>query len=315
MADARTIILHHYEASPFSEKIRLALRLKNLAWSSVIIPNIMPKPKLLPLTGGYRRTPVLQIGADIYCDTSIILRTLEKRHSVPSLNLPGHEGLSAIVGAWTNGKWFQTSVAIIFGTIGDNLPDAFVEDRQKMSGQRFDMEKMAMAAPMLRDQWRAQLMWLEERLSGGRGAGAGLYVIGTKPGLVDVHAHMNIWFVQQHLPDFVSECFESAPLTEDWYKRLSEVEGQDPEEIEADEAISVARAAGPRLIAATTYNESQGLRPGQQIAVSADDYGQDTIEGSLVHADAQRVILQRSDPQVETVHVHFPRAGYVIRKL
>ena len=62
MAD---ILLHHYDNSPFSEKIRLALGLKRLAWRSVIQPNMMPKPHLVPLTGGYRRIPVLQIGADV----------------------------------------------------------------------------------------------------------------------------------------------------------------------------------------------------------------------------------------------------------
>ena len=29
----------------------------------------MPKPNLTALTGGYRKTPVLQIGADIYCNS------------------------------------------------------------------------------------------------------------------------------------------------------------------------------------------------------------------------------------------------------
>ena len=79
MADARSIILHEYPTSPYAEKIRLALRLKNLAYSRVEIPVIMPRPDLMPLTGGYRRTPVLQIGADIFCDTAIILRELEAR--------------------------------------------------------------------------------------------------------------------------------------------------------------------------------------------------------------------------------------------
>lgn len=315
MADARTIILHNYEASPFSEKIRLALRLKNLAWSSVDIPPIMPKPDLMPLTGGYRRTPVMQIGADIYCDTAIILRTLETRYRVPSLDLPGHEGLSSMVASWTDGKWFQTSVGVIFGAHGEALPKEFIEDRQKMSGDRFNLEAMMAVAPMLRDQWRAQLMWVEERLSGGRGAGSGLYIIGTKPGLADVHAHMNIWFVKQHLPDFVDACFETAPLTAEWYRRLEEVEGQAPAEITASDALEIAKKAGPRLIAATTDYEQQEFRPGDQIAITADDYARDPIEGSLVHADAQSVILQRSDPDVETVHVHFPRAGYLVRKL
>ena len=66
------IILHHYPMSPFAEKVRLILGFKGLHWSSVHIPNIMPKPDLTALTGGYRKTPVLQIGADIYCDTALI---------------------------------------------------------------------------------------------------------------------------------------------------------------------------------------------------------------------------------------------------
>ena len=76
MADADSLILHHFNASPFSEKIRLVMGLKGLNWVSVVIPSIMPKPDLTPLTGGYRRTPVLQIGADIYCDTQLILREI-----------------------------------------------------------------------------------------------------------------------------------------------------------------------------------------------------------------------------------------------
>ena len=49
------IILHHYETSPYAEKVRLGLGLKGLAWASVEIPVIMPKPDLTALTGGYRK--------------------------------------------------------------------------------------------------------------------------------------------------------------------------------------------------------------------------------------------------------------------
>ena len=61
-------ILHHYQLSPYSEKIRLALGLKALSWRSVEIPVWTPRPKLTPMTGGYRRTPILQLGAEFYCD-------------------------------------------------------------------------------------------------------------------------------------------------------------------------------------------------------------------------------------------------------
>ncbi|MGH1422817.1 MAG: glutathione S-transferase [Hyphomonas sp.] len=314
MADNRSIILHEYPESPYAEKIRLALRLKNLAYARVQIPSIMPKPDLIPLTGGYRRTPVLQIGADIYCDTAIILRELEARYELPTLKLPGHEGLSQIVAGWTDGRWFQTSVAVIFGAIGDQIPQAFKDDRAKMSGRPFDTEAMKQAAPLMRDQWRARLMLLEERLQGGRGAGSGNYLIGAKPGLVDVHAYMNVWFVMQRLPDFVEACFETATLTKAWYARLKDTEGQAPETIEGKTALEIANNAVPRLVAATTKNEQQNFAPGDTVSVAPDDYARDWVTGELVHADSQRVILQRVSEETGPLHVHFPRAGFLVRR-
>ena len=86
--DMPDLILHHYPSSPFSEKIRLALGYKKLAWKSVIIPAIMPKPDVIALTGGYRKTPILQVGADVYCDTALICDVLEhvaaRAHAVPA---------------------------------------------------------------------------------------------------------------------------------------------------------------------------------------------------------------------------------------
>ena len=47
------LILHHYDLSPYAEKIRLIMGYKGLAWKSVQIPMVMPKPDLTCLTGGY----------------------------------------------------------------------------------------------------------------------------------------------------------------------------------------------------------------------------------------------------------------------
>ena len=88
------IILHHYPQSPVAEKVRVGLGIKGLAWASVEIPRIPPKPLLMPLTGGYRRTPVMQIGADIYCDSQCILREIERRHPQPSFYPGGADGMA-----------------------------------------------------------------------------------------------------------------------------------------------------------------------------------------------------------------------------
>ncbi|MEM1036904.1 MAG: glutathione S-transferase [Pseudomonadota bacterium] len=314
MANAQTIILHQFDRSPFSEKIRLALRMKNLAWAAVEIPSIMPKPDLTPLTGGYRRTPVMQIGADVYCDTQLMLVELERRNKIPLLNLPGHEGLNKIVGAWVDTKWFQTSVGVIFAEVGHMMPKEFIDDRTKMSGRPFDIDAMKAAAPFLRDQWRTQLMWIEERLDGGRHAGTGDWIVGTKPGLIDVQAFMNPWFVERNVPDFLVQCFEDAPLTKSWYQRLKDYKGQAPEEISGEDALSIAYNSAPRLKPASASQELRDFEPGARVAVAPDDYAQDWVEGELVVANAERVIIARNDPKVDNVHIHFPRVGYILRE-
>ena len=315
MADSRSIVLHQFAESPFADKIRLSLRLKNLAWAKVDIPRIMPKPDLMPLTGGYRSTPVMQIGADIYCDTAMILMELERRFPMPALSLPGHEGLAKMVAQWTDRVWFPISCLVIFGAAGADLPEDFRKDREAFTGMSLDREGLERTAPMMRDQWRAHLMQLEERLEGGRGAGAGSWLISTKPGLCDVHAFMNLWFMQGRVPDFLDGCLESAPRTRDWFMRMKEAEGQAPEDISAQDALNIATAAGPRLKAATVDGrEPQGLVLGEQVSVSPADMGKVWVDGTLVHADDQKIILQRVDPQCETLHIHFPRAGFMVKR-
>src|SRR5713226_4612446 len=152
------IILHHYATSPYSEKVRLALGLKELAWRSVTIPIIMPKPDLVALTGGYRKTPVMQIGADIYCDTACILRELERRYAGKNL-YPAPE--AEVLASWADTKMFGPAVGITFAHMGDMLPQEFKEDRAKFAGRDFNPERMRAALPYLQDQLRATLATLD----------------------------------------------------------------------------------------------------------------------------------------------------------
>ena len=132
------LILHHYDTSPFSEKVRLLLGLKGLAWDSVQAPVIMPKPELTPLTGGYRRIPVLQIGADIYCDTQVILAEIETR--APSPRAIG--GAAWAVNAWADRQFFGLTVPIIFGALGEATAPEFIVDREKLTGRPFNVAAM-----------------------------------------------------------------------------------------------------------------------------------------------------------------------------
>src|ERR1700758_4421633 len=127
MLTPEPIILHHFDQSPFSEKIRVIFGFKQRAGSSVRISRIMPRPNLMPLTGGYRRTPTMQIGADIYCDTQIIIRELEARHPTPTLFPLGNAGVAWALGMWRD-RAFLATVSLVFGTLGDRVPKEFIED-------------------------------------------------------------------------------------------------------------------------------------------------------------------------------------------
>ena len=123
------LILHHYDMSPYAEKVRLMFGLKGLEWRSVQIPIVMPKPDLTELTGGYRRTPTLQIGADIYCDTHCIARVLDRLHPTPPLSPAGLEAVEHGLSRWSEST-FMMVVLAYFG-IGGVFPEEFIEDRRK----------------------------------------------------------------------------------------------------------------------------------------------------------------------------------------
>jgi len=302
--NADEIIFHHYPASPFSEKVRFAFGIKKLAWRSVEIPNMMPKPDLVPLTGGYRKTPVMQIGADIFCDTQIILRELERRHPQPSL-FPDGRGLGYGLAFWSDRIFFMPTVAIIFGEIGDMVPEAFKKDRAAMSGSTFSTEAMKAAAPFARDQYRAHVGFIAEQLSDGR-----TFLGGDAPGVADVHAMMNVWFLGNALPHVAKALHEAFPTVEAWMTRIRAIGHGTEKPLTAKEALKIAREAQPEARPSADEHEPNNLRPGMKVTVSADDYGRDPVAGEIVFSNAHEIAIRRTHPDLGDVVVHFPRAGF-----
>jgi glutathione S-transferase len=301
------IIFHNYPNSPFSEKVRVAFGIKQLSWRSVIQPVIMPKPDLIPLTGGYRKIPVMQIGADIFCDSQIILRELERRCPTPSLS-PQNKGAPYGLGFWADRQVFQAAVAIIFGEIGDMVPEDFKKDRAAMSGGGFSSEALKRAVPFMRDQYRAHTRFLEDQLSDGRP-----FWGGEQAGLADIHAFMNPWFIANALPHKAKETIAEFPHVEAWYARVRAIGHGTKSDMTPAEALAVAKAATPTTAAVPDPHDPNGRVPGDKVTVSADDYGRDAIAGDIVFSNAHEIAIARRDPIVGDVVVHFPRAGFVVQ--
>ena len=296
------IIFHQYDVSPFSEKVRVVFGIKGIEWHAVDQPVIMPKPELTALTGGYRKIPVMQIGADIYCDTQIIIRELDRRF--PDTALPDGDGLGQALGFWTDREVFQAAVAVIFGGIGDHVDDAFKKDREALTGRPFDTDQMKQAVPLMTEQLRAHMAMLDTRLADGRA-----FLGGNAPGLADAAAYYNIWFVRTVNPagGAVFDTFRHLPRWEESVKAL----GHGPRhEMSREEALDIARDARADTQERLDPDEPNGLKPGMAVQVMADDYGRDPVAGTLVASSADEIAIRREDARVGEVVVHFPRAGF-----
>jgi glutathione S-transferase len=303
------IILHHYPSSPFAEKVRIALGLKQLAWHSVNIPIIMPKPDLMALTGGYRKTPVMQIGADVYCDTQCILRELERRFPEPSFYRGTDAGTANALAFWADRNLFSPAVTMVMAgrAAGAFMTPEFLADRSTFMGREIEPERIRMAGPFMLDQLRAQLGWLASMLADGRP-----YLQGQQPTLFDLAAYHPCWFIA------VNAGADAAPLSEfavlrGWMERVGQIGHGKPTELDPKQALNIARQATSQAVAAADGRDPLGRKPGVRVAVVPDDNGRDPVVGELICSTRDDIAIRRSDPQVGDVAVHFPRAGFLVQ--
>ena len=306
-----TLILHHYPASPFAEKIRRVLAFKQLAYRSVIIPDVMPKPDVLALTGGYRRTPILQIGADIYCDTALICQVLEQRSAEPALYPPHLLGVSRIVAQWADSTLFWAAMAYnlqprgaaaLFAQQPPEAAKAFAADRGAMSAgmQRLRPQD---ATAAYRSYLRRIAHMVEEHD----------FLFGDQPCVADFAAYHPLWFTRVCVPT-MADIFEPVPAVLEWMDRIAALGPARMEKFKAEDAITVAANAEPGPLLDDVFQDEHGIPLGSQVTVAAESFGQEPTQGTLLAATRTRYTLRREDPRAGTVHVHFPRIGYVLRK-
>jgi glutathione S-transferase len=305
-------IIHHYPQSPVSEKIRVAMGLKNLAWRSVEQNRLPDRPELLAMTGGYRRLPVLQIGADIYCDTQLIFREIERRMPEPTL-FPNHEyGLPFALSRWTDGAMFELAMRVSFAPMAENLPPALVADRTRLYlGPDGDFKKEVADLPHVVAQLRAQIGWFEAQLA----AGSRPYLLGEEPGMADLLAWFIVWFLRGRNPR-ADELLAEFPALLTWEARMKAIGHGLPSPMTPAEALAVARAAQPLTAGKSDALDPQGLAPGMKVAITPISIGGEAaVAGDIVAVDRDEIAIHRSEPACGIVAVHFPRVGYRVTVL
>lgn len=306
------LILHHYPTSLFAEKARLMLGFKGLSWRSVIIPSIMPKPDLTALTGGYRKTPVLQIGADIYCDTALMARRLEQQKASPAFFPEGQEFTVASFAAWADSVLFMHAVSLVFqpeslavrfAKVPPEAVKAFVADR----GALFTGGNASrLPAEQAKHQWPTLMSRLELQLSRN-----GDFLFG-EPSIADFSVAHTLWFLKQ--TSVTAPLVDQYPEIVAWLGRVLGFGHGASSELSSADAVEIAAKATPAALPDEVFADPNGFKPGDQVAIAAIDYGVDPVEGELVFSGREELIVRREDERAGVVHVHFPRFGFRVER-
>lgn len=310
MSTPPTLILHHYPTSPFAEKVRLMLGYKNLPWKSVIIPMVSPKPDVVALTGGYRKTPVLQIGADIYCDTALIADVLEHIQHLPTLYPEPSKGMARTLAQWADTTLFWTVMAFnmqpkglaqIFDRAPPEAAKIFAEDRKAMSAGMARQRPQDAAAA-----YKSYLRRLSDMLDDRP------FMLGDVPCITDFAMYHPLWFTRIRT-SVLADILNATPAVLDWMDRMAAIGHGTMEKFTAQDAIAVAAASTPADLQCDIFQDEHGIALGSPVMISAENFGLEPTHGELVAATRMHYTLRRTDERAGLVHVHFPRIGYSLK--
>ncbi len=302
-------ILHHYPPSLFSEKVRALFGYLDMDWQSVIIPPIMPRPHLMPLTGGYRKTPVMQIGAHVYCDTAIICRTLAARAGDDTLYRHGFAADQ--VARWADTELFRTTVALNFSpeAVAGQMSqmsaadmEAFAKDRAELSG---GAPMVATAPDAARAQFQGDLARLDASLTEP-------FLFGDAPTIADFSVYHCLWFIDGNPAN--RSMLDGWPNVRDYITRMAAYGHGNSTELTPEAALEIGTTSTPALDfpAVVDPRFAGSHKAGDSVSVSANDYGRNPLNGRLMHWSATEIIIERKDAQAGQIMLHVPNVGFEV---
>ena len=312
MSEKPIPILHHYPGSPFAEKIRLMLGYKSANWQSVLAPSIMPKPDLTALTGGYRRIPVLQQGADVYCDTRLIARKIDQLLPRPPIGLRKCAGVSESLACWIDDHLFRIAVALVFSPqglaglqayMGAEEMQALVKDRQETMFAAATVPHARLELDVANSHLQAYLDDFERQLNA---PAANACLFGDNPCVADFSLYHCLWFLKSN--PACAHYFETHPAVNEWMGLMAQFGHGNRLDIDSKQALKTAAEAEPAAVEAVV--DSQDFAPGDQVRVIETALGIDPVAGELRSATGDEIIILRQSKECGEVAVHFPMVGY-----
>ncbi|KAJ7744478.1 hypothetical protein DFH07DRAFT_834454 [Mycena maculata] len=322
-----SVVLYRYDASPFSVKVDHVLLLKNIPHEKVNVANMLPRPEITEQLGiTYRRIPILAVGNDVYCDTSLIASALERRFPAAqgygTLFPNKKHGGSADTGLikafskhWADTVLFPLAPAML---PWEKMPTAFIKDRSTFWAP-INVEALVASRGKSLSTLSSHLSLIEEQLSDGRE-----WLFDTElPSLADISVH----FVYAWLKGFrgVESLFDvdTFPNSLEWLARLTDYLGRLKQNRPAVPKISGSDAAAhiaagafePYNVVGFDTREAArlGLKLGDEVSIAPDDNSRSfRTVGKLVALNREELVLETKG-RAGLVRCHFPRIMFSLQ--
>ncbi len=305
-------LLHHYALSPYAEKARLLLGHKRLAWGSVEVPMVPPRPMLQQVLGAFRRIPVLQRGADFFCDTRLLPHVLDSVFPERPLLTPQTRALSTLIAQWAEPRVFLMMGPVRFQSRDDLQllreggvhPGDFLRDRAPFMAPAIDTERSGTVRDSARDHVMSYLGVLEQLL------GEQSFLCGDAPCAADFSGYHTVWWLR--MPPPRDALLQRCPALCAWADRMQAIGHGRPEPRTPDHAMQAVRDAQSEPAWQPDWPAVDDARLNQPVTVLPDDYGRDPLTGTLSAVSDRHVTLTRAVPGLGTVRVHLPKVNYEV---
>ncbi|KAJ7638778.1 hypothetical protein FB45DRAFT_903796 [Roridomyces roridus] len=323
-----SVVLYRYDGSPFSVKLENILLVKQIPHQRVNVSSMLPRAEITELLGvNYRRIPILAIGSDIYCDTSLIASALERRF--PSAQGYGtlfprkkHAGdadtglVKAFAKYWADTVLFPLAPSLLSW---EKMSAAFIKDRSAFRGAPINVEALVASRGKNLSLLSTNLSLVEEQLADGRE-----WLFDTElPSLADFAVH----FVYRWVQGFrgVESLFDPAtfPNSLKWLSRVTAHLGRLKLSQAAPPTISGTDAAAliagspfePYAVVGFDTREAArlGLKAGDHVSVAPDDNARNfgTV-GKLVALNREEFVIEVVG-KAGTFRCHFPRIMFTAK--
>ncbi|KAJ8115149.1 hypothetical protein OPT61_g3136 [Boeremia exigua] len=276
-----------------------------------------PRPDIQQLGINYRRIPVLAIGRDIYCDTSLMLEKLETLFPGQGLSHPGadEKAQESSLERWSQSTLMQTAASLLPHTAPLLKDPVFLADRKKLWGIDFSPEIVKKARPNALKGLETVLKAIDEHLIDGR-----QWISGSNDiGMADIHVGFFFdWLamIPGSLPeDFATgaKYFNARQYLQRYIARASvEREQFGPTAtLEGAEAIQLTKKAGFVEPEGAMVDTDAGVSKGETVAVfRTDDLSGHKDVGLLLSLSAQESVIVAG--AAADLRLHCPRVNFGI---